>query len=58
MNFSAYQWPREYVFLSTLQEALVRRIIPYHIYYPMKDTTRFLGIPDYTTSPGHPATLH
>ena len=51
MNFSAYQWPREYVFLSTLQEALVKRIIPYHIYYPMKDTTRFLGIPDYVTSP-------
>ncbi len=51
MNFSAYQWPREYVFLSILQEAVVNRAIPYHIFYPMKDTTRFLGIPDYVTSP-------
>lgn len=51
MNFSAYQWPREYVFLSVLQEAVRRGVIPYHLSNPMKDTTRFLGIPDYITSP-------
>ncbi len=51
MNFSAYQWPREYVFLSVLQEAVRKGVIPYHIAAPMKDTTRFLGIPDYITSP-------
>lgn len=51
MNFSAYQWPREYVFLSILQEAVTTRTIPYHIFYPLKDMTRFLGIPDYVTSP-------
>lgn len=51
MNFSAYQWPREFVFLSTLQDAVVEGVIPYHIFYPMKETTRFLGIPDYIISP-------
>ncbi|MGH2542968.1 MAG: hypothetical protein ACRDIB_09235, partial [Ardenticatenaceae bacterium] len=51
MRFSAYDWPREYVFLSTLQDAILQGVVPYHITPAIKGTMRFLGIPDYLTSP-------
>lgn len=51
IRFSTYQWTREFVFLSTLQEAVRGRVVPYHLTEPLKGTDRFLAIPDYVLSP-------
>jgi hypothetical protein len=51
MAFNALDWPKEYLNYSLLAQALVERIVPYHVQDALGRVDPFLGIPETVLSP-------
>jgi hypothetical protein len=51
LSFSAFDWPKEFSYLSVIRQALVRGVIPYHTSVAFQTTDRFLALPETLLSP-------
>jgi hypothetical protein len=51
LAFNAIDWPKEYWHYSILQQALIERLVPYHVANALGQVDPFLGIPETVLSP-------
>ena len=51
ISFTAYDWDKEYAYLTVLHESITSQQIPLHINMAFQDTKRFLAIPETLLSP-------
>ena len=51
LSFRSGDWPKEYLYYSVLQQALLTGTIPYHVDQVLQNTQRFMALPETVRSP-------
>jgi hypothetical protein len=51
LDWTSYDWPKEFAYYQVIREALLNGEVPYHISEYFNGTNRFLGMPETNLSP-------